>query len=175
MKGIYICTLLLHISFLNFIYFSKIPRNVVFRHANNSFMFYSCTFLNSIDWKVLLVNRLVDKFTLLHIIWKLYLYPNGYSPVVIMGFIFLLHLLHTVYTVHLMVILIWQFSEFVFICQINCTHSLYLYVSMIFLCDLDKPCCQTKHLPIYIIYQFAKHYVHQMYRIYGMQFDASYG
>ena len=62
-----------------------------------------------------------------------------------------------------MVILIWLFGKFVFIRQIKCMHSLHLSVSI--LCDLDSPCRQTKYPPIYITYQFAKLYVHQMYRV----------
>ena len=56
---------------------------------------------------------------------------------------------HTVYMVHLMVILIWRFGKFVFICQIKCTHCLHSFVSIR---DLDSPCRQTKYLPIYITY-----------------------
>ena len=74
----------------------------------------------------------------------------------------------TVYVVHLTVILFWRFGEFIFIHQIKCTHCLHSYVSMIFLRDLDNPCCQTKYPPIYITYQFAKLYDCQMYSVYGM-------
>ena len=49
--------------------------------------------------------------------------------------------IYTVYVVHFAVILIWQFGEFVFICQIKCTHTTLVYVSMIFLRDLVNCCC----------------------------------
>ena len=74
---------------------------------------------------------------------------------------------YTVYVVHLMVILIWQFSEFVFTCQIKCMHCLHSSISI---CDLDSPCRQTKYWPIYITYQFAKLNVRQMYDIYGVSY-----
>ena len=79
----------------------------------------------------------------------------------------------TAYMVHLTVILIWRFGEFVFIHQIKCTHTLHLYVSMIFLHGLDNPCCQTNYPPIYIIYQFTKPYFHRMYHIYSILYLAN--
>ena len=59
--------------------------------------------------------------------------------------------------------LIWRFGEFVFICQIKCTHCLHSSISIH---DLDSPCHQTKYLPIYITYQFTKLNVCQMCRVY---------
>ena len=50
----------------------------------------------------------------------------------------------------------------VFICQIKCTYCLhFVHISIIFLRDLDNPCCQAK-------YQFAKPHVHQMYHVYNI-------
>ena len=66
-----------------------------------------------------------------------------------------------------MVILIWQFGEFVFIRQIKCTHCLH---SSATIRDLDSPSHQTKDPPIYITYQFAKLYVRQMYHVYDIGF-----
>ena len=76
---------------------------------------------------------------------------------------------YTVYAVNLTVILIWQFGEFIFIHQIKCTHCLHSSVSIH---DLDSPCYQTKYPPIYITYQFAKLYVHQRYRVYGINISS---
>ena len=70
----------------------------------------------------------------------------------------------TIYAVHLTMILIWRFGKFISIHQIKCTHCLHLCVSIH---DLHSPCIQTKCPPIYITYQFAKLYVHQMYLIYS--------
>ena len=51
-----------------------------------------------------------------------------------------------------MVILIWWFSEFVFIHQIKCMDCLNSYVSMIFLHGMDSLCCQTKYPPVAKLY-----------------------
>ena len=65
--------------------FSKQPRNVEFRHANIPLMFHlhSKFCLKSFSWHL---NALVGCFTLLYIISKMYLYPDGYGPAVIVGF-----------------------------------------------------------------------------------------
>ena len=68
------------------------------RYANHPFYVSAIHFLKFYCLKnstSMYVNTLVGSFTLLYIISKLYLYPNGYGVVVLVGLMFCYYLLHT--------------------------------------------------------------------------------
>ena len=74
---------------LEFLHFSKVLGNMLLKVCKLSISCFSNP--HSYVWKIslsFLVNALVGSFTLSYIISQLYLYPNGYGVVVLVGLMF---------------------------------------------------------------------------------------